>query len=786
MKRKLTALIMGMVLMISGCAGTQDGLSADGTAAQVSGETGGGPVDSGENKENESVAMGRYVETATDLSDQIGSPRGLGQLENGDIVAVGESLTKAVSHDNGETWEQEPIAGLEESFFDDNYIMEMSVAPNGTIIIQYTPHGSLDDEEMFFTDMRYLAIRPDGTQRSITVEPEGEELYGNRYFFDGEGKCYMTMLGSGNIYELNLEDGSKNRFLKIEGSRADNIQFVGNKAILCYYDGIRIYDMETQEYTEDAVLEDFIKEQYGQLEDYGNYFGQYLFTDNQEAVYIAGEKGLHRHVMGGTSVEQVIDGALSSFSDPSRGILRVIVLENQEFVALFSDGKAVRYVYDPNTPTVPNDKLVIYSLQPNDTVQQAITMYQSANPTLYLEYQIGMGENNTVTREDALKKLNTELMAGEGPDILILDGMPLDSYMEKKILSDIRGTVDAVAQTDGLFTNLLEPFYQGEALYAAPCEIKLPYVSGEKEKVTRMSDLESAADAIEQIAQENPDKQILEVYSPKGVMKKFGIVSAPAWKQADGTVDMAKIEEFLTQTKRIYDAQMQNATQERRDWYTNLNDVRYPNDAGVTLEDTEWFLSFGSGTLNHVSGALTVGLGTLYYQYGCADVFSLPKTEGFEDTAIAPLRGQCSEVFLPKTLVGINASGANQEASKEFLSFMLGSEVQTMLHNGLPINQAAYELEFTPPDWVGEDKEYGGVASVDADGMTVSVDFYWLEDEELEAIRSQMTSARIPYLYDAVLEEAVYAIGKEYFQGRLSLEAAMKQIEQKVAIYAAE
>ena len=41
---------------------------------------------------------------------------------------------------------------------------------------------------------------------------------------------------------------------------------------------------------------------------------------------------------------------------------------------------------------------------------------------MYINYEIGM-DGDGVTREDALKKLNTKLLSGEGPDVIILDGM---------------------------------------------------------------------------------------------------------------------------------------------------------------------------------------------------------------------------------------------------------------------------------------------------------------------------------------------------------------------------
>ena len=42
-----------------------------------------------------------------------------------------------------------------------------------------------------------------------------------------------------------------------------------------------------------------------------------------------------------------------------------------------------------------------------------------------------------MTEADALRTLNTEILAGSGPDILRLDGMSTKSYLEKDILLDL-------------------------------------------------------------------------------------------------------------------------------------------------------------------------------------------------------------------------------------------------------------------------------------------------------------------------------------------------------------
>ena len=102
-------------------------------------------------------------------------------------------------------------------------------------------------------------------------------------------------------------------------------------------------------------------------------------------IYLAGTKGLHRHVIGGSAVEQVIDGSLSRLSSPSYGLCGMVELDNQEFLAVFSGGIVVHFVYDPDIASVPSVKLKAYSLSENIYMQAAITEYQVNNPDVYVE-----------------------------------------------------------------------------------------------------------------------------------------------------------------------------------------------------------------------------------------------------------------------------------------------------------------------------------------------------------------------------------------------------------------
>lgn len=167
-------------------------------------------------------------------------------------------------------------------------------------------------------------------------------------------------------------------------------------------------------FLEDETLESFLGENFksGMLWVGGNYHA-YAFLGVGCTIYIAGEKGLYRHAIGGSVVEQVIDGAFSPLGNPSDHIVAMTTNDRNEFLAMFDNGKLMQFVYDAALPSVPTDRLTVYSLNEDELVKQTIAACHAQAPNLYIQYQIGMDEDG-ITREDALKKLNTQLLGGSG------------------------------------------------------------------------------------------------------------------------------------------------------------------------------------------------------------------------------------------------------------------------------------------------------------------------------------------------------------------------------------
>ena len=85
------------------------------------------------------------------------------------------------------------------------------------------------------------------------------------------------------------------------------------------------------------MLSDFVKENYGNRSfNGGSFYDLYFFAGEDDVLYLAGKQGVHRHVIGGSAMERIIDANLSSFGDPSCKLLGMAALYNNEFVALFN------------------------------------------------------------------------------------------------------------------------------------------------------------------------------------------------------------------------------------------------------------------------------------------------------------------------------------------------------------------------------------------------------------------------------------------------------------------
>ncbi len=260
--------------------------------------------------------------------------------------------------------------------------------------------------------------------------------------------------------------------------------------------------------------------------------GAAAVAGKDEKLYLACAEGLYSHVEGGSVMERLADGGLLALSEPSKQVGKLLANEDGSFLISYKDGSLCSYTYDADVPAVPTEQLNVYSLSDNGTVRQTIGKFRKKNPNVYVKLEIGISGEDGVTTNDAIKNLNTRLLAGEGPDILILDGMPMDSYVEKGILADISGLLDEIMGGSEYFENIVRAYKTDNGTFAVPLRFFVPALVGKGEKLAAVTDLKSLADAVEAVrAEDKKPRSVLGTFTAetRGRKKKGALMRAHCW-----------------------------------------------------------------------------------------------------------------------------------------------------------------------------------------------------------------------------------------------------------------
>ncbi len=814
MKRWTALLCAGIITAVSlaGC-GKSDGETAVGTEPKKEKEN---IVSEEENKEK---SMGRYLEKEITLPEEISQMSQypvpyITRLENGSLLLAEKGAGRYISPDVGETWEYAGCPWRDTA--KKLYVTDMALAPDGGAAMIGVVTGGADEaapEDETEASVETVAAADGGETGEAADTEETEEgaskggspdIDWKYYYYDADGNetaldlpdmdvrhfgfdrlNRLYAFASGKVCRIDAEKGTKKELFTIEGT-VDFACFTEK-----YLVGVTtraeavVYDInEDILLDKDEVLQDFIGQNVG-LDIGGSDVGHSVVMtagEQEDLIYFAFRGGLYRHAVGGAAIEQVIDGTLSNFGNPSGVLMNMIMLPDKEFAVLYKD-MMYRYTYDPNVPTVPEEQIRIYSLRESQSVRQAVSMFQKAHQDVYVRYEIGMTGDDGVTREDAVRTLNTKIMAGEGPDILLLDGLPRTSYEEKGILADLSGIADDMSGDAAIFPNIIEACKKDGKLYALPIRIQLPMMAGKTEDVKKVKDLNSLAALTEELREENPEGALLYVRTPEQLLYILSMSSSAAWTDKKGAIDEKALEEFLTAAKRIWQAETAGVAEED----LGASEGGY----GALNEEYKQYYGNISGNAQYIAmGLQQFAVGRLYgvdFEYDMLTTLA----EQDEEFGFDTWSGQVKNGFFTNTLAGICANSMDNQTAVEFYRYLFSKELQdTYMYDGLPVNMASFEaLKDNPRAGLVEgqdERAAGSMGSSTADGKYFGIELLWPTEEELERLKDIVSNVSGISTGDEVIADTVYEIGARALEGGITPGEAVREIVKKSAIYLAE
>ena len=490
-------------------------------------------------------------------------------------------------------------------------------------------------------------------------------------------------------------------------------------------------------------------------------------AENDNSIIFADYKGIFHYTTGGAVVEELVQGEQTALSN-SGAIFYGVYMQDEThlFVAGNNgmEGALYSYTYDADASANLNQELNIYALQDSDTLRQAVIIFRQEYADIYVNLEIGMTDDNGVTLEDALKTLSTDILAGNGPDVLILDGMPVDSYVEKGILTDISDVVDEVKASDGLVDSIVKDSTKDGKIYAIPTRFLVSFITSDQQTVDAGKSTQALADRIETLAKDKSTTYVVQQKMAEELLLDFYNVDSQNWVKEDGSLDETKVSDYLTQVKRIYDVDDHRDIESYGNFFESgmCDGYRYG-----TLDSMDLFAE-----------TCKVEFGTI------ADVedFQLMLSAGSTDGAVyGALSNGGISTYVPFLQAGV-VSGGNEDAGKAFVKTLLGKEAGAS-SNGIPVNEAALKDQINA--LMGR-TETSMAFNRDGSDKIYTIEYRSMTQEEADAILAQLEAVEQSALTDRTIQNLVIEQGTSYVKGEQNLEETVNEITKKVNLYLAE
>lgn len=729
----------------------------------------------GNGKEDSVKAMGRYVEQRLEFPEKDQTPIQMLQRSDGTLDLyytsndIGTQYEKYHSAD-GQNWEASQVKWnvpkgqyFNRLAYDENdaaYLMTTSYGKDGatadTYVYRMDQKGGLEQIPMDWRD-----------------ENGGKPKLGIMGAMQiGDGRIFVDQ-GSSGVGQYGLDGSFQRLYSAGSGSSTQgfaNFTLQENKLYVIDGSGNSVlsYNIGDGSLSKTIPFDNFAE-------------NTQIASGQGGAVYLYNRNGVFRLVKDGSLWEKLIDGSLTSFIIPTLYFSELTEGTDGAFYLMGGDGQnqaqLYKYVYDKNIASLPEKELTVYSLGENALLRQTAGEFQLNHPDTRVNLQVAMGEASAATKSDLIRALNTELLNGKGPDVILLDGMPVDSYIEKGVLADLSGIIKDLNGSETMNKTVMDTFQKKDGLFAVPTTFQIPVIITDRSYAADMKDLNS----LTAFAQSQGSKPLIGDKSPDRLMQIFFSSCLPAWMQG-GQIDSAKLKTFLEDMKTITDTPAKSYATEDRNVRSGgqtailqdraAADARQGSASSVDTLDDMYHWAFGR------SLAFTSQLA------GDSAMMRIVLAMRHQGNAtMVPLPGQAGPAYIPMGIMGINAKSENQDSAKEFLKLMLSEKIQQAANNreGFSVNLAALNDYISKTDsnlyFSIQGSSYDENEELEGEMPT---------SEEKKSLLALCNSVETPYLADETLTDAIRKEAQGYFTGEKNVDQTVADIQEATKLYLSE
>ena len=708
---------------------------------------------------------GRYVETTVEIPKELESSSAIKMEQSEDglpIIYASEKKNNKVNiniykmQENGKWTKDSPEWLQDISLQDEEKFTDPSITVNDIFSDkqgrQYIYYNQYDSS----IGMAYLCMTTDGKERTyLTFEGWNEAEESNNATYYNMPRD-VKVLNNGDIMaqfnsEIIVYDNQtkeEKASFPVESNEMSSATITDKNVFMVqrnyetgYITGVASID--TEDYTK--PVQTYTYE--GRTESYE----PKLSTNENGDIILLDTEGIHVLTAGASLWNTVVIGELNTMYMPSAGIIDMYQNHDENYYVLYRlDGSGyylAKYQYDKDTVSVPNKNITVYTLKDDMVLREAAVAFNKEHPDVMVTIEVAMDRNSSTTADDYIKALNTQLLASSGPDILVTDGLPVDSYIDKSVLLDLKDIIQPMIDSGELLSTVMDSYDTSGHIFTVPTRIS-PYILVGRSDTVNMA---KTFDGLVEASKQTWKRPLIGEITPQDLISNFlpaelsSIISRENGKKV---IDYDKLLEFLTKAQNLY---------------------------------------------NNIDGV------TEYSNGGMYNVFSLPYSIQTTLTNIGGFYNSTFEVAIKNFIkngsiesydnaykgvieVGINVSTKYPDIAKEFIKSLLSEEMQTRDYSaGVPINNKAID-QFI--DLERDVAAYTGIQNEEGESVMFEIPWFSKEDRELLAQICRSVDNRVS-IDERVLEVIEEQFSKSIVNGS-SMEECADKIGNELNLYLSE
>lgn len=464
------------------------------------------------------------------------------------------------------------------------------------------------------------------------------------------------------------------------------------------------------------------------------------------SVYSISNEKLERIAPNSSLAEELVSGGSYYFGGSGNFFTSLIPVGDYLFAGTNDSFSLLRYHYDAQALPPEAESMTVLSMHDMPAVRQTIAQLRLTHPGLSVTYRIGDEElAGGLSKDDFIKSLNTELLAGTGPDVLILDDMSsLDSYLESGVFEDLTPLVDV----DGLYPNLLETGRYSGGLYAIPAGVLFPAVTSYFTDIERRLGGIPAGEFLTSAAEEPFPYQTLEQLLQQSEAQAQGEI-----RQKLGENGRYKQIYLLSPTLfESMEALYMAALPELAGTDTDRQTVKKFLQLIAWMDPTTDYREF----VHDPYALANTGLLSLRSAEGCRQIFPLSSFTG-------------KKAFWPRCVAAIPKKSASVDNAAAFINAMLSPQVQASLPFFYDQTESTdYTQLFYPA------LSSGACLPIRINSIAGSA--YFEDENTMDAFMAAMRQLDTPLFLDCDRADLFWDTARDYINGDLTLDEAADNI----------